>query len=81
MQKSKLPKVKATIGSNVKLHLKLCLSHNLKTTEANLMKLHRKIKHKEKVCSIQDLGCHPQGQGHCQGLKVKICFCNYFKTT
>ena len=34
------------------------------TTEANLMKLHRKIKHNEKVCRAQDLGSYAQGQGH-----------------
>ena len=53
-------------------------SHNLKTTEANLMKLHRKIKHNEKVSIIQDLGCHSQScRGH-SGLKIRLCFCDYF---
>ena len=42
-----MPKVKVTIMSEVKLCLKLFCS---KTTEANLMKLYRKIKHNEKVC-------------------------------
>ena len=28
------------------------------------MKLHRKIKHNEKVCYAQDLGSYVQGQGH-----------------
>ena len=28
------------------------------------MKLHRKIKHNEKVCRLQDLGSYAQGQGH-----------------
>ena len=28
------------------------------------MKLHRKIKHNEKVCHTQDLGSYAQGQGH-----------------
>ena len=37
-------KVKATIGSEVNSCLRSCLSHNLRT-KANLMKLHRKIKH------------------------------------
>ena len=46
-------KVKVTIMSEVKLCLKLCCSS---ATEANLMKLHRKIKHNEKVCRAQDLG-------------------------
>ena len=36
------------------------------TTEANLMKLHRKIEHNEKVCSTQELGSYAQGQGHNQ---------------
>ena len=35
---------------------KSCFSNNSKTTEANLMKLHRKIEYNEKVCR--------QGQGH-----------------
>ena len=38
----------------VSVHNKLCLSHNLKTTEANWEKLHRKIKHKQKVCWAQE---------------------------
>ena len=54
--------------SKVKSRLKSCFSHNLKTTEVNLMKLKRDIKQNEKVCCIQDLTC--QGQGHCQGFKV-----------
>ena len=35
---------------------KSCLSNNSKTTEANLIKLHRKIEHNEKVCRAQELG-------------------------
>ena len=31
-----------------------CLSNNSKTTEANLMKLHRKIEQNQKVCSAQE---------------------------
>ena len=79
--KSKVPmhNVKATIGSKVKSCFKLCLSRNL--TEANLMKLHRKIMHNVEVYGIHDLYCHTGGQGHCQGLKVKMCFHNNFKTT
>ena len=50
-----MPKVKVTIRSEVKLCPKLCFSY---TTEANLMKLHRKIKHNEKVCCAQDLGSY-----------------------
>ena len=34
--------------------------------EANLMKLHRKIKHNEKVCCAHDLGSYAQGQGGSQ---------------
>ena len=52
------PKVKVTIRSEVKLYLKLCCSEN---TEANLMKLHRKIKLNEKVCHTQNLGSYAQG--------------------
>ena len=43
---------------------KSCLSNNSKTTEANLMKLHRKIEHYEKVCRAQELGSYARGQGH-----------------
>ena len=57
-----MPKVKVAIRSEVKLCLKLCCS----TTEANLMKLHRKIKHNEKVCRAYDLGSYAQGQGRNQ---------------
>ena len=60
-----MPKVKNAIGAKVKSYLILYLSHNLIATEANLIKLHRQIKHNEKVCYIQDLGCHTIGQGHC----------------
>ena len=30
------------------------------------MKLHRKVKHNEKVCSAHDLGSYAQGQGRNQ---------------
>ena len=43
---------------------KSCLSNNLKTTEANLTKLHRKKEHYEKVCCAQELGSYAQGPGH-----------------
>ena len=56
-----MPKVKVTIMSKVKLCLKLCFSS---ITEANLMKLHKKIKDNEKVCRGHDLGSYAQGQGH-----------------
>ena len=60
--KSKVPtpKVKVTIGSEVKLYLNLCCSY---TAEANLIKLHIKIKHNEKVCLAHEFGSYPQGQG------------------
>ena len=54
------PKVKVAIRSEVKS----CLSNNSKTTEANLMKHHRKKEHNEKVCCAQELGSFAQGQGH-----------------
>ena len=43
---------------------KSCLSHNTETTEANLMKLHRKIKHNKKVYRAQVVGSCAQGQCH-----------------
>ena len=58
-----MPKVKVTIRS------KSCLSNNSKTTEANIMKFHRKIEHYETVCPAQKVGSYAQGQGHNQ---VKI---------
>ena len=57
-----MPKVKVAIRSEVKT----CLSNNPKTTEANLMKLHKKIEHNKKVCRAQTLGSYAQGQGHNQ---------------
>ena len=42
-----MPKVKVKIGSEIKLCQNLCCSY---TTGANLIKLHRKIKHNENVC-------------------------------
>ena len=62
-----MPKVKVTIRLEVKLCLKLSSSY---TTEEHSMKLHRKIKHNEKVFRAQDLGSFAQGQGH--RLEVKI---------
>ena len=58
---------------------KLCLSNNSKTTEANLMKLHKKIENNMKVCRAQELGSHNQGQGHNQGSEVKSFLCDYLK--
>ena len=47
------PKVKLIIGSEVKLCLNSCCSY---TTEAYLIKLHRKIKHNERMCRAYDFG-------------------------
>ena len=58
-----MPKIKVTIGSKVKLCLTSCCSY---TTEANLIKLHRKIKHNEKECHAHDFGSYVQGQGRSQ---------------
>ena len=55
-------KVKVAIRSKVKI----LSQQNLKTTEANLTKLHRKIEHNEKVCRAQEIGSYAQGQGHNQ---------------
>ena len=53
-------------GSQSGQRSKSCLSNNSKITEANLMKLHRKIEHNKKVCRAQKLGSYPQGQSHNQ---------------
>ena len=58
-----MPKVKVTIGSEVKLCLNSCCSY---TTEANLIKLHRKIKHNEKMFHTPDFGSYAQGKGRNQ---------------
>ena len=44
------------------------------------MKLHRKIKHNEKVCHAHDLGSYAQGQGP-SGQRSKSCLSNNSKTT
>ena len=62
-----------SIRSEFKLCLKSCLSNNSKTTQANLMKLHRKVKHNEEMFHTQEVGYHIQGQGHNQGSEVKSC--------
>ena len=49
---------------SLSLRFKSCLSNSLKTTETNLMNFHRKIKHNEKVCYVQELNPYTQGQGH-----------------
>ena len=43
-------KVKVTVGSSVRY--KSCLCDSSLTTEANLMKLHRKIQDNKKVCRV-----------------------------
>ena len=58
---------------------KLCLSNNSKTTEANLMKLYRKMEKNKKMCRAQELGSHIQGQGHNQGSEVKSFLCDFLK--
>ena len=58
-----MPSSTSQLGSKVKLCLNSCCS---KTAEANLIKLHRKIKHNEKVCCAHDFGSYTQGQGHSQ---------------
>ena len=72
-----MPKVKVTIWSEVKLCLNLCCSY---TTEANLIKLHRKLKHNEKVCRAHDFGSYAQGQGRNQA-RGQNCLSNSSKTT
>ena len=64
-RKRKVPtlKVKVTIRSEFKLCLKSCCSY---TTKANLIKLHRNLKHNEKVCCAYDFGSYAQGQGRNQ---------------
>ena len=42
------------------IHNKSCLNDNMKTVLANLMKLHRKIKHNEKVGRAQELSTRPR---------------------
>ena len=45
------------------------------------MKLHRKVKHNEKVCRAHDLGSYAQGQGLQSGQRSKSCLSNNSKTT
>ena len=58
------PSVRPPASQSV--HYKSCPSDCSLTTEANLMKLHRKIKDNEKMCHAHDLGSYAQGQGHNQ---------------
>ena len=53
------------IKIELSVRYKSCLS-DISATEANLMKLFRKIKHNEKVCRAHDLGSYAQGQGRNQ---------------
>ena len=55
-----MPKVKVAIRSEVKI----MSQQLLKTTEANLTNLYRKIEHNQKVCPAQELDSYAQGQGH-----------------
>ena len=68
-----MPKVKFTIGSEVKLCLNFCCSY---TTKANLIKLCRKIKHNEKVCHT----LRPRSRLQ-SGQRSKSCLGNNSKTT
>ena len=45
------------------------------------MKLHRKIKHNEKVCRTHALGSYAQGQGRNQVKGQNLCLSNNSKTT
>ena len=74
-----MPKAKVTIRVEIKLHLKSGLSNSKNITQANLKKLHGKIKHNKKLCFTQELGSHIQGQGHSQGSEVKSFLCKYLK--
>ena len=58
-----------SILSAVKLRLK---SYCSLTTEANLIKLHRKLKHNEKVCCAQDKGFFVQYKG-CNQVRGQNC--------
>ena len=53
--KIKIPttKVKATIEGQGFVTYKSCVSHKRKIYKGNLIKLHRKVKHNEKVCRAQ----------------------------
>ena len=64
--------IKITPSVRPSVRYKLCLSHNSETTEINLMKLHRKVKHNEKVCPEQGLDSYTQDQGH-NRVRGQIC--------
>ena len=56
------PKFKVAVRSEVKI----VSQQLLKTTEANLTKLHRRREHNEKLCCTQEVGSYAQGQGNNQ---------------
>ena len=39
------------------------------------------IHHHKALCHPETLGCYLQGQGHSEGLMIKICFCYVFWTS
>ena len=59
-----MTKIKVTVEGHRFVTYKSFFSHDLKTNKGNLIKLHRKVKQNGKVCHIQNLGSHDQGQGH-----------------
>ena len=82
-----MPKVKVAIRLEVKIMIwflrpssrshsgqrsKSCLSNYSKTTEASLMKLHRRREHNEKLCCTQEVGSYAQGQGNNQ-VRGQVC--------
>ena len=66
-----MTKVKVPIEGQRFVTYKLCVSHNSKTNEGNVIKLCRKIKKNETVFGAQNLCSHDQGQG--QYRKSKGC--------
>ena len=70
------------INIALSVRCKSCLSDNVKTNESNLMKLHSKIKHTEKVCRAQELRPLVQGQGYSgvRGHVLKSCLRNNLQT-
>ena len=79
MSSTKIGFLRSKSRSQLGQRSKLFLSNNSKTTEANLMKRHRKIENNKKVCRAQELVYHIQGQGHNQGSEVKSFLCDYLK--
>ena len=52
-----------------------------KSTKANFIKIHRKIKHYERIFHAQHIGSDTLGQGNNQRSKVKSFFVSYQTTT